>query len=282
MKVDKVEEPQLGYSSDLVYVRIDAKPFVKWAGGKRKLLSLYAPFFPPVGKVNRYFEPFLGGGAVFFYLQHPYSFLSDRNKEVVELFQIVRDDVEVLIEALRKHRNEEEYYYNVRKQRPVELSSVERSARFLFLNKTCYNGLYRVNSMGQFNVPFGKYKNPVICDVEGLRAANLALQNTQIAVSDFEVAVSDAQRGDFIYMDPPYHPRSKTSSFTAYTAGGFGTHEQERLARIYRELDHRGCYAMLSNSDTPLIRELYADFQIVEIQASRAVTQMGVERSLSC
>jgi len=265
------KEPQLGYDTELSYQRVEAKPFVKWAGGKRKLIPSFAPHFPLMQQTRMYFEPFLGGGAVFFHLQHPHSFLSDSNEELVELYMVVRDQVEDLIGPLKKHRNEEEYYYKVRAQNPTLLTPIERAARFIFLNKTCYNGLYRVNSKRQFNVPFGKYKKPLICATEKLRAASLALQNTKIFSADFEYAVSEAQNRDFVYFDPPYHPLSKTSSFTAYTAGKFDTSEQERLARVYRDLDRRGCYVMLSNSDTPLIRELYARFRIIEVQANRAI-----------
>ena len=171
----QIKEPQLGYDPELSYQRVEAKPFVKWAGGKRKLIPSFAPHFPLMQQAKKYFEPFLGGGAVFFHLQHPHSFLSDSNEELVELYIVVRDQVEDLIGALKKHRNEEEYYYQVRAQSPTLLTPIERAARFIFLNKTCYNGLYRVNSKRQFNVPFGKYKKPLVCNIEGLRAASLAL-----------------------------------------------------------------------------------------------------------
>ena len=271
MTILQAEEPQLGYNSEFSYQRVEATPFVKWAGGKRKLIPSLVSHFPTMQQVNRYFEPFLGGGAVFFHLQHPCSFLSDSNEELVELYHTVRDVVESLIDALKKHHNEEKYFYEVRSQNPASLSPVERAARFIFLNKTCYNGLYRVNSKGRFNVPFGKYKNPLICDAERLRAASLALQSAEIIAADFEEALSGAEPRDFIYFDPPYYPLSKTSSFTAYTASNFDISEQERLAQVYRDLHRRGCYIILSNSDTPLIRKLYADFQIIEVQASRAI-----------
>ena len=267
----KAKEPQIGCNLELATQRIKAKPFIKWAGGKWQLIPLFAPHFPPLQQMNRYFEPFLGGAAVFFHLQHPRSFLSDSNAELVELYQTVRDDVENLIEILRGHRNEETYYYSIRAQNPASLSPVQRAARFIFLNKTCYNGLYRVNSKMQFNVPFGKYKKPAICDAEGLRVASLALQYAEITVSDFEDAVSSTGRGDLVYFDPPYQPISKTSSFTSYTAAKFDDKEQERLAGVFRDLDRRGCYAMLSNSEAPLIRELYAGFRIIEVQANRAI-----------
>ena len=255
--------------------RAAAKPFIKWAGGKGQLISKFVPLFPPVSKVKRYFEPFLGGAALFFYLQHPQAYLSDGNAELIELYQIVRDDVDHLIEALKLHRNTEDYYYQTRALNPVSLTPIQRAARFIFLNKTCYNGLYRVNSQGQFNVPFGRYQNPAICDAPGLRAASRALNHAQLTVTDFEQAVSAARRHDFIYFDPPYQPISKTSSFTAYTSGRFDAAEQQRLAQVYARLAQRGCYVMLSNSDAPLIRELYAGFRTTEILASRAINSKG-------
>lgn len=250
---------------------IKAKPFVKWAGGKWQLIPLLLPYFPPLHKINRYYEPFLGGGAVFFHLRHPYSHLADSNYDLIDLYKTVRDEVYELIKILRTHRNEKEYYYLVRAQDPRTLTPVQRAARFIYLNKTCYNGLYRVNAKGQFNVPFGKYKTPNICDEDGLRAASLLLKNAIIEHTDFENAVSSASRYDFIYLDPPYQPLSKTSSFTGYTPGKFDDNEQVRLAKVFRDLDSKGCYVMLSNSNAPLILELYKDYQINEIQANRAI-----------
>jgi DNA adenine methylase len=248
-----------------------AKPVIKWAGGKSQLISAFAPYFPDRSEVRHYYEPFIGGAAVFFNFQHPRSFLSDSNAELIELYQTVRDNVDGLIKALKKHRNDEAYFYKVRAQIAAQLTPVERAARFIYLNKTCYNGLYRVNSQGQFNVPFGNYKSPNICDVSGLQAANLALQSAELKVADFGAAVVKAATGDLVYFDPPYHPLSKTSSFTSYTAARFDDAEQRRLASVYRELDRRGCRAMLSNSDTPLIRELYRSFRLIEVLANRAI-----------
>ncbi len=271
MSDTQTKVPQLSYDATLNHQRIETKPFIKWAGGKRRLVPVFSPHFPPMRTVGRYFEPFLGGGAVFFHLQHPKSILSDSNATLVELYQIVRDNVEELIGKLEEHTNDKRYYYNVRSQNPKALSAVERAARFIFLNKTCYNGLYRVNSKGSFNVPFGHYKNPQICDAERLRAASAVLQISTISAVDFEEALSEAGAQDFVYCDPPYHPLNETSSFTSYTAGKFDADDQRRLARVYRELDRRNCRVMLSNSDTPLIRELYQDFQIIEVQANRAI-----------
>lgn len=267
----KISEPQIGYALDFANERVKSKPFIKWAGGKSKLLTDMARLFPPKQQIGRYFEPFLGGGAMFFYLQHPKSFLSDSNGDLVELFEVVQQNVEELIIALKIHNNEHDYYYKIRAQSPSDLSSIQRAARFIYLNKTCFNGLYRVNSKGEFNVPFGKYKNPTICDVEGLRAASLALQNVKIYRGDFESILSQAKPTDFIYFDPPYHPLNHTSSFTSYTSDKFGEEQQKRLAFVYAELANRGCFVMLSNSDMPLIREFYKDFQIHEILASRAI-----------
>jgi len=278
VKLLKISEPQMGYGLDFPSTRIKSKPFIKWAGGKSKILPQMAKLFPPKDQINRYFEPFLGGGAVFFHLQHPKSFLSDTNEELVELYETVKNNVEKLIKALKPHKNEHDYFYEIRAQNPANLSPIERAARFVYLNKTCFNGLYRVNSKGGFNVPFGRYKNPPICDIEGLRAASAALQHAKITQGDFQSVLVKAKTTDFIYFDPPYQPLNKTSSFTSYTSGGFGEKEQRQLAELYRELSNRGCFVMLSNSDTPLIRELYKDFTINEIQASRAINSNGTGR----
>ena len=240
-------------------------------GGKSSLLPVLSRHFPPREDTGRYFEPFLGGAAVFFHLEHPRSFLSDSNRDLVELYRVVQRDVEGLIESLRIHKNERDYFYQIRSQDPSALTPAQRAARLIYLNKTCFNGLYRVNSRGKFNVPFGRYKNPAICDVVGLRAASRALAPADISGGGFETMLEKAQPGDFIYFDPPYHPINKTSSFTSYTSGKFGEEEQRRLAAVYAQLAGRGCFVMLSNSDTPLIRELYTNFHIHEIQANRAI-----------
>jgi DNA adenine methylase len=255
-----------------------AKPFIKWAGGKSQLLPALSRYFPPREEIGRYFEPFLGGAAVFFHLEHPRSFLSDSNRDLVEVYQVVQQDVEGLIEALRIHKNERDYFYRVRTQDPAALTPARRAARLIYLNKTCFNGLYRVNSRGEFNVPFGRYKNPTICNAVGLRLAGRALAHADISCGGFDSMLEKAQPGDFIYFDPPYHPINKTSSFTSYTSGKFGEEEQRRLAAVYAQLAERGCFVMLSNSDTPLIRELYADFHLHEIQANRAINSKPAGR----
>jgi DNA adenine methylase len=248
-----------------------ASPFIKWAGGKKSLLSQFAPHFPPAGSYRRYFEPFVGSAAVFFHLQPENSHLFDVNPRLIEVYEAVRDHVEDLIAVLKGHRNEKDHFYAVRAQAENDLSPVERAARFIFLNKTCYNGLYRVNRQGQFNVPFGRYTNPKICDETGLRIASGALQAARLRVADFAILLDLVQAGDLIYFDPPYEPLSATSSFTSYTSGGFSSEDQRRLAAVYRELDRRGCLLMLSNSSAPLIFELYQDYRVHKISARRAI-----------
>lgn len=265
--------------------RSPARPIVKWAGGKGQLLPELLKRMPP--SFGRYYEPFAGGAALFFrlspHLQSGQAYLNDLNAELIQLYQIVKEEVHTLIQLLRQHaqnyrHNPEAYYYQVRALQPAELSPAERAARFIFLNKTCYNGLYRVNRSGQFNVPFGRYKNPTILNTEGLLAASLALQKATLTQADFEEAVQDARAGDFVYFDPPYHPVSRTANFTSYTDVPFDEAQQVRLARLYRQLHERGCYVMLSNSDTPLVHELYQDFDIHVVPANRAINSNARRR----
>jgi len=257
------------------------KPFVKWAGGKRQLLAQFEPFWPTA--FRGYVEPFVGGGAVFFHLHRQERLpgpvvLNDACAELMLCYRAIRDDLEGLLAALRRHephRLDDDYYYSVRAwdrnpgfdQVPV----VERAARTLFLNRTCYNGLYRVNQKGQFNVPVGRYKNPRVVDEDNLRAVSAALQNAELHSDDFERCLEWAAEGDLLYLDPPYDPLSDSSSFTSYTSTTFDESGQRRLAEIFRQLDAAGCLIMLSNSDTLLIRELYADYRFEVLQARRAI-----------
>ena len=229
-------------------------------------------------RFNAYHEPFVGGGAVFFALQPVKARLSDDNGELVTAYQVIRDDVERLIRHLRTHRVEAEYFYDLRAKDPSRLDSVERASRLIYLNRTCFNGLYRVNSRGGFNVPFGRYKNPLICNEAGLRAASLALSGTAAVHAGYEAVLDQARRGDFVYFDPPYHPVSATANFTGYTAGAFGERDQRRLADVYRALHARGCKVMLSNSDTSLIHELYGDFNVEIVAAPRLVNRDATKR----
>jgi len=265
-------------------------PFVKWAGGKGQLISQISEFIP--SSFERYFEPFLGGGAIFFYLvsmqnRRFTSFLSDTNEELVSAFMVIRDSVEDLIKRVKHNEREykksrQEYYYKLRSSKP--LSAIERAARFITLNKTCYNGLYRVNKNGIFNVPMGRYKNPLICDVVNLRNISVTLKNcdSRLKVADYQkTLIENATEGDFIYLDPPYSPVSLTANFTGYTNTGFNVEDQYRLAELFKKLDNRGCKILLSNSDTPLIRKLYREFssRSKEIEANRAINSNASRRS---
>ncbi|MFC2071227.1 DNA adenine methylase [Chloroflexota bacterium] len=256
----------------------DAKPFLKWAGGKQQLIKQYESYFPP--NISRYFEPFIGGGAVFFHLWNTGKLnsktcLFDNNETLVNTYIVVRDRLDELIEALSVHKEKhcQEYYYLIRnlERQKVGQNNVERAARTIYLNKTCYNGLYRVNSKGQFNVPMGRYKNPGILNEDLLRAASVALQDICIEVRDFRSVIELSQAGDFFYFDPPYDPKSKIASFTGYTAGNFQVQDQYDLADVFTQLTAKGCLCMLSNSHTPLILDLYRHFKIEVVQANRAI-----------
>lgn len=262
------------------------KPFVKWVGGKRQLLkqfrelNLYPPeCFNP--ESNTYFEPFVGGGAVFFDLLPKRAELSDTNRELVMTYNVIKDNVDGLIKSLKKHIYNKEYYLGVRAQDINELSDIDVASRFIFLNRTGFNGMYRVNKSGQFNVPFGRYKNPLICDENNLRKVSEALQGITITHRDYKDVLELAKIGDFIYFDPPYYPLNPTSSFTAYTAKGFFEKEQIELRDTFVKLHERGCFVMLSNSDTPFINELYSGLEGVSVNkiiAGRAINSKGSKR----
>lgn len=256
-------------------------PFLKWAGGKGQLLNEILPRLP--GEISgTYIEPFVGGGAVFFELTRleriARARLCDANAELIDAYRAVRDHVEDLITALGAHVNDEAHYYRVRALDPATLALPERAARTLYLNRVGFNGLHRVNAAGQFNVPFGRYKNPRICDPEGLRAASKALARAELRVGDFAEACADAGPGDVVYFDPPYIPVSPTASFTSYAKEGFGEDAHRRLAATFRELVARGAYVLLSNSDVPLARELFEGFRVVTVQASRAINSKAESR----
>jgi DNA adenine methylase len=249
------------------------RPFLKWAGGKGRLIQQYQPYFPR--PIRRYYEPFLGGGAIFFHLSDRFgsAVLADINAELVNVYQCVQQQVEPLIRRLQEHHgnHEPDYYYGVRAQTTLA-DPVERAARLIYLNKTCFNGLYRENAKGFFNVPIGRYKNPNICDSATLRLASEGLQRSQISCDPFDAVLGQAWRkDDFVYFDPPYHPISVTSSFTRYNRYGFTAEDQTQLRDVFVALADRGVQVMLSNSDCAFIRELYAGFCIREIQAARAI-----------
>ena len=260
------------------------RPFLKWVGGKGQLLEHLMNAIDRAGDFGRYHEPFVGGGALFFALWRakrlgrPHAYLSDGNLNLVETYQGVKENVDEVIALLRDHtkRHSEAYFYAMRAEVPDSVTA--RAARIIYLNKTCFNGLYRENSKGLFNTPFGRYKNPVICDEKNLRAASDALRHANIEARSFEVVLDHAKKGDLVYFDPPYLPVSKTSNFTAYAKDGFGMVGQERLAEVFAKLDRRGVKVMLSNSDAPPIRALYENFALQDILATRAVNSRGDRR----
>ena len=261
---------------------IAPRPFLKWAGGKGQLLPELIARLPE--DFAAYHEPHVGSGALFFALASHGAlsqvYLSDANPSLIDTYLAVRDHVEDVILALRKHqkKHDRDYYYLVRAIDPSRLPLTGRAARVIYLNKTCYNGLYRENRRGQFNVPFGRYENPKICNAANLRNVSRVLQGVDIACRSYASALDTAQPGDFVYFDPPYQPLSATSSFTAYNRHGFGENDQRCLRDVFGELARRGVRVMLSNSDTRLIRELYADFNIDRVYASRSINSKGGQR----
>ena len=261
------------------------KPFLKWAGGKRQLVpEIKANHLPE--QFNTYYEPFLGGGALFLDLQPQHALVSDSNSELINCYQIIKDSVDELIEELSQHKNEREYYYDIRdwdRSRDIYNSKtpVQRASRIIFLNKTCYNGLFRVNSQGQFNVPFGKYKRPNILDTDVLRAVSNYLNTSQVKIlnTDFQTAVESAKKGDFVYFDPPYDPISDTASFTGYDINRFKRDEQKRLKETVDDLTARGCKVLVSNACTDFILDLYEQNYIVEtVAATRAINSNALKR----
>ncbi len=250
------------------------RPFLKWVGGKGQLLGRLLSTMAEAGNFRTYHEPFVGGGALFFELHRQGALrngavLSDRNPHLIEVWEAVRSDVDGLIERLAEHRerHDETYYYRVRAEVPED--STRRAARVIYLNKTCFNGLYRENSRGRFNVPVGRYTDPPILDEDNLRACSLALADVKLVCQGFEEAAAAVGRRDFVYFDPPYVPVSKTSVFTSYQKGGFGEADQRRLAQVYTDLTQKDTKAMLSNSWAELVLDCYGAFTIHELSASR-------------
>ena len=248
-------------------------PIVKWVGGKRQLMFELLKNMPE--NYNRYFEPFIGGGALFFELQPDNAYISDMNEELMNLYKVVRDNVDELITDLQKHDISKEYFMEIRNIDRAEeyeyWSDVKKASRFIYLNRTCFNGMYRVNSKGEFNVPFGHYKNPRILDENNLINCSNLLQRTEIKHADFSEILKKVKKGDFVYFDPPYVPLSETSSFTSYTKDGFDIDMQFKLRDVCDELDSMGVKFLLSNSDTKLVNELYENYNIKKVFASRQI-----------
>lgn len=258
---------------------MSVKPYLKWAGGKRQLLPEIRKYIP--ASFDLYVEPFVGAGAVLFDLQPKRAVINDANRQLIMTYEVIRDDVETLIAALKEHaaKNTKEYYYTVREQDRDSavfgrLSKTEKAARLIYLNKTCFNGLYRVNSQGLFNVPYGRYKNPAICEEETLRGIHEYFRNNEVVIlnGDFAQAARMATPDSFVYFDPPYHS-ADNSNFTGYQADGFPEAEQLRLRDVMKELTDQGVKCLLSNSDTEFIRKIYKDkaFRVETVTASRTI-----------
>jgi len=260
-------------------IECSVKPFLKWAGGKRKLLSKIQNYIPK--EFSIYYEPFVGGGAVLFYLLPKKAIVSDVSEELINVYRVIKNNVNELIEDLKRHKNEKEYYYKIRaldrENTFNSLSNVRKASRIIYLNKTCYNGLFRVNKKGYFNVPFGRYINPDILNEDNLRSVSQYLNENDIDIlnTDFEDVLKDVKKGDFVYLDPPYHPVSETSSFTSYTNNGFNEQEQIRLKKVCDRLNKIGCKFLLSNSDSNLVMDLYKDYR-------ETIEKVQVPRSINC
>ena len=266
-----------------------ARPFLKWVGGKTQLLNQYEEYIPE--KFGHYYEPMVGGGALFFHLISKNNNLKatiiDVNKELINTYNEIKSNTVELIRELKKldkayKTNPKEFYYSIREWDRLgsfkNKSNVERASRTIFLNKTCFNGLYRVNKTEQFNTPIGRYKNPTVCDEENLYSVSKILKNTTILNKDFETVLKLAKPNDFIYFDPPYYPINTTSFFTSYNGDGFIQKEQERLFNTFKKLDKMGCKVMLSNSDTEFISKLYSKYNIKKISAKRYINSKGNKR----
>ncbi|MER1300430.1 DNA adenine methylase [Ligilactobacillus salivarius] len=260
------------------------KPVTKWVGGKRKLLPELNQLRPET--YGKYYEPFFGGGAFLFNLMPEVAIINDQNSELINLYKVIKETPEELIELLSQHKenNSKEYYLGLRAAdrdgRIDEMNDVEKAARIMYMLKVDFNGLYRVNSKGQFNVPYGRYKNPNIVDSENIMNVNEYFNNNDITIleGDFATAVESAQSNDFVYFDPPYIPLNITSSFTSYTADGFDDKDQIRLRDVFFDLANKGVNVMLSNSDTELTRELYKDAIIHEVMVGRAINSDATKR----
>jgi DNA adenine methylase len=253
------------------------RPFLKWAGGKRQLLPHLLRQAPR--RFGRYLEPFVGGGALFFALRPRQATLADVNERLIRTYRGVAGRVDDVVRLLRGYPHDPDFFYRIRAVDIDAASDAEVAAWFIYLNKTGYNGLYRVNSKNRFNVPFGRYANPTVCDEPTLRACAAALADKDVVVADFEAVATRARRGDFVYFDPPYAPLSATSSFTSYTSRGFGEADQVRLRDVALGLKKRGVHVLLSNSSAPSVRALYArGFEVLEVPATRSVNSKGTGR----
>lgn len=269
-------------------ILVTPKPFVKWAGGKRQLLPILNQNLPE--SFGTYYEPFLGGGALLFHILTDKNgqkcSISDLNSDLVLAYTTIRDRIDALIVSLKNHeknyqKNSESYYYSIRESNPR--NAIEKTSRLLFLNRTCFNGLYRVNRKGKFNVPLGKYSNPNIVNEENLHAVSHILQSSRISINcrDFEAVLRDAKKGDLVYFDPPYQPVSTTANFTSYTNKDFTYDDLTRLAELCLKLDSRGCKVLLSNSDSKEVSDIFSKnpWKITKIEANRSINSNSKKRT---
>ena len=252
-------------------------PILKWVGGKRQLLDSIEPLIP---KCSTFYEPFIGGGAVLFSRQPDKAVINDLNPELINVYLTIKNEPKALIEKLKEHRDNssEEYFYSIRaldrdKEVFENMMNVERAARIIYLNKTCYNGLFRVNSSGEFNSPWGRYKNPNITNETTINALHTYFNKANITIKcgDYREALKGIRKGAFIYFDPPYMPISSSASFTGYTAGGFGEQEQIALKEQCDALNEKGIKFLVSNSSCPFIEELYKDYIVEKKNKKRAI-----------
>jgi len=259
-------------------------PFVKWVGGKRQIISSIEVLLPKNIKDYKYVEPFIGGGAVLLHLQPKTAIVNDYNSELINVYKVIRDNNEELIEDLKKHKNESEYFYNIRRLDRSEyfekLSNIERASRFIYLNKTCFNGLYRVNNAGEFNSPFGRYKNPNFINSPVIKAVSNYLNenNIELYSGDYEDILKTLDSNSFVYLDPPYHPISESSNFTGYIQGGWNIYDQIRLREACDELNRKGIKFLLSNSSTCFIKDQYREYNIKTVRANRVINVDGEKR----
>ncbi|MDR2410241.1 MAG: DNA adenine methylase [Bacteroidales bacterium] len=258
-------------------------PVVKWVGGKRQLIDELSPLMPK--RIYSYCEPFVGGGALLFHIQPKVSVINDINSELINVYSVIRSNVDLLIDELKKHKNESAYFYKIRdwdRDRAYyeTLTHIQKAARLIYLNKTCYNGLFRVNNAGEFNAPFGAYKNPNIINAPVLKAVSLYFNTSKISFfsKDYFSLLDDIDNKIFVYLDPPYDPISQTANFTGYSKNGFGKEEQVKLRDFCNELDKRGILFMLSNSSTDFIHNIYSAYNITHVKAKRAINSVATKR----
>jgi len=259
-------------------------PFLKWVGGKRQLVPEIRKLLPRGLPARPYYEPFIGGGALFFALQPKKAVISDYNEELINVYRVIKEHPKELIEDLKKHKNTSSYFYELRSidRLPAfhEYSDIQRASRIIYLNKTCYNGLYRVNAAGEFNTPFGRYKNPNIVNEPTIKAVSKYLKNNNIQIlnADYETVLTDIPSNSFVYLDPPYHPVSESSNFTGYVQGGWTEKDQLRLRNVCDSLSERNIKFLLSNSAADFIKEIYANYHIEIVKANRAINSDSTKR----